>query len=113
MSKSKAPTAFEEVYAIVGRIPRGRVMTYGQIACMLKRSLSARAVGWALHQCPAGLPWHRVVNASGACSTDKLEDHPPGLQRAMLEAEGIEFRADETLDLQEYRWWPEDTNEPE
>jgi methylated-DNA-protein-cysteine methyltransferase-like protein len=81
-------------------------MNYGQIAGLLKRPLSARAVGWALHQCPEGLPWHRVVNASGGCSVDKLGDHPPGLQRAMLESEGVEFRADETLDIDRYRWSP-------
>jgi methylated-DNA-protein-cysteine methyltransferase-like protein len=106
MDKPKEESAWVEIYEIVKHIPRGRVMNYGQIAKLLKRSLSARAVGWALHQCPDGLPWHRVVNASGGCSTDRLGDHPPGLQRAMLEAEGIRFRPDATLDLQHYRWAP-------
>ncbi|MFQ5792093.1 MAG: MGMT family protein [Acidobacteriota bacterium] len=99
-------SAWNEIYHIVRRIPRGRVMNYGQIAGLLEQPLSPRAVGWALHQCPADLPWHRVVNASGGCSTDTLASHPPGLQRALLEAEGVEFRADATLDLARYRWWP-------
>lgn len=81
-------------------------MSYGQIAELVDRPLSARAVGWAMHQCPASVPWHRVVNAAGGCSTDKLGTGPPGLQRALLEAEGVRFRANGTLDLARYRWRP-------
>jgi methylated-DNA-protein-cysteine methyltransferase-like protein len=103
---ARKTNAWKEVYTIVRRIPRGRVMNYGQIAQLLNRPLSARAVGWAMRQCPDGLPWHRVVNASGGCSTDHLPDHPPGLQRALLEAEGVRFRRDNTLDLSRYRWSP-------
>jgi methylated-DNA-protein-cysteine methyltransferase-like protein len=80
-------------------------MTYGQIAGELSSALSPRAVGWILHRCPEDVPWQRVVNASGGCSTDHLPDFPKGLQRAMLEAEGIEFREDGTLDLDRYRWY--------
>ena len=79
-------------------------MTYGQIATLLGNRLSPRAVGWMLHRCPDDVPWHRVVNASGACSTDRLPDFPKGLQRAMLEGEGVEFRDNATLDLERYRW---------
>lgn len=81
-------------------------MTYGQIANLLENRLSPRAVGWALHGCPPGLPWQRVVNASGGCSTDRLPHIPEGLQRAMLEAEGVEFRPGGTLNLERYRWTP-------
>jgi methylated-DNA-protein-cysteine methyltransferase-like protein len=88
------------------RIPRGRVMTYGQIATLIENRLSARAVGWAMHGCPDGVPWQRVVNASGGCSTDRIPDIPEGLQRAMLEQEGVEFRDNGTLDLKRYRWTP-------
>ncbi len=101
-------SAWREVYDIVRRIPRGRVMNYGQIAGLLKRPMSARAVGWALHQCPEGLPWHRVVSASGGCSTDNLATSTPGLQQALLEAEGIEFRANGTLDIEQYRFRPQE-----
>lgn len=101
MSKS----AWDPVYEIVKRIPRGKVMNYGQISELLERRLSAQAVGWALHSCPLGLPWHRVVNASGRCFTDGTGAHPPGLQRALLEAEGIEFGRDGALDLERYRYW--------
>jgi len=98
--------AFAEVYRIVRRIPCGRVMTYGQIATQLENSLSPRAVGWAMHGCAEGVPWQRVVNASGGCSTDRLPDGPPGLQRALLEAEGVQFRDNGTLDLEIYRFTP-------
>lgn len=81
-------------------------MTYGQIATLIENRLSPRAVGWALHGCPQDVPWQRVVNASGGCSTERLPDIPPGLQQAMLEAEGVEFSAAGTLDLSRYRWVP-------
>ena len=98
--------AYEQVYELARRIPKGRVMTYGQIAALIGQRLSARAVGWAMHGCPANVPWQRVVNASGGCSTDRLPDIPEGLQRAMLEDEGIEFRKNGTLELGRYRWTP-------
>ena len=100
------PSAWKAVYALVRQIPRGRVMTYGQVATCLENRLSPRAVGWALHGCPEDVPWQRVVNASGGCSTDRLPDIPPGLQRAMLEAEGVRFRENGTLPLDTYRWDP-------
>ena len=97
-------SARESVFTLVRRIPSGRVMTYGQVASSLASRLSPRAVGWMLHRCPDDVPWQRVVNASGACSTDRLPDFPQGLQRAMLEDEGVEFRNNGTLDLERYRW---------
>ena len=81
-------------------------MTYGQISTMLESRLSPAAVGWAMSVGPEDVPWQRVVNASGGCSTDRRGDMPPGLQRALLENEGIEFRDDDTLDLERYRWDP-------
>jgi len=98
---------FEQVYELVRRIPEGRVMTYGQIATLLGHRLSPRAVGWALHGCPPDVPWQRVVNARGACSTDRLPDMPPGAQRALLEREGVRFDASGRLDLGRYRFDPE------
>jgi len=77
-------------------------MTYGQIAALLEHGLSPRAVGWAMHGCPEGVPWQRVVNASGGCSTERMPDVPPGLQRALLVQEGVVFRQNGTLDLEFY-----------
>jgi methylated-DNA-protein-cysteine methyltransferase-like protein len=81
-------------------------MTYGQLSVLLGSRISPVAVGWALHGCPEDVPWHRVVNASGGFSTDRLPDVPPGLQRALLEAEGVEVRLTGTIDLSRYRWIP-------
>ncbi len=101
----KHDSAWERVWELVRGIPRGKVMTYGQIAILLE-PLSARAVGWAMNNCPGDVPWHRVVNARGGCSTDKRPDIPPGLQRALLEKEEVVFRDDDTLDLDRYRHLP-------
>jgi methylated-DNA-protein-cysteine methyltransferase-like protein len=98
--------AFAEVHALVRAIPRGRVMTYGQIARLLLHRLSPAAVGWAMHRCPPDVPWQRVVNASGGCSTDRLGEFPPGWQRALLEREGVRFDRDGALDLERYRHRP-------
>lgn len=100
--------AFAAVHEIVRRIPAGRVMTYGQISILLGGRLSPVGVGWAMHGCPEDVPWHRVVNASGGCSTDRLGDMPVGLQQALLRAEGVEFTPGGTLDLARYRWSGED-----
>ena len=100
---------FAAVHALVRRIPRGRVMTYGQISTWLDSRLSPAAVGWAMSASPEDVPWQRVVNASGGCSTARRPDMPPGLQQALLEQEGVAFRADDTLDLERYRWTPPPT----
>jgi len=99
-------SAWDAVHKLVRRIPRGRVMTYGQIATLIENRLSARAVGWAMHGCPEGVPWQRVINAAGRCSTDRIPDIPEGLQRAMLESEGVSFRENGSVDLTRYRWVP-------
>jgi methylated-DNA-protein-cysteine methyltransferase-like protein len=99
-------SAWDAVYGIVRRIPSGQVMTYGQISTILGGLLSPRAVGWAMYGSPDDVPWQRVVNAAGACSTDRRGDMPPGLQRALLEGEGVKFRRNGTLDLARYRYDP-------
>ncbi len=104
--KPAGPSAFERVWAVVQRIPRGRVATYGQISQMIERRLTPIAIGWALRAVPEGatdFPWYRVVNASGGISTDR--EHP-GLQRALLEAEGVRFDARGCVDLERVGWRP-------
>lgn len=96
-----ATSAWDEVYEIVRLIPPGRVMNYGQIAVLCSRPLTPRAVGWAMHDCPSNIPWHRVVNAAGGCSADGDQ---PGRQRALLEAEGVEFARGGNLDMNRYRF---------
>lgn len=85
---------FARVYAAVRAIPRGRVLTYGQVARLVGVSRGARAVGWALRALPAGsearVPWHRVVGAGGRISP--RAGLGPLLQRRRLRSEGVRFR---------------------
>ena len=101
-----APSVRDEVLAIVRAVPHGKVVTYGWISQAMKARISPLAVGWMLHRCPDDVPWQRVVNASGRCSTDRVGDMPQGLQRAMLEGEGVEFRDDGSIDLGLWMWEP-------
>lgn len=91
-----------QVHAIVRTVPPGRVTTYGQIAHCLGHRISPLAVGWALHAAPPDVPWHRVVNARGGCSTD---DRDGGMrQRRLLEAEGVVFDRTGRVDLTRFGW---------
>ena len=103
-AKPQAIGPFERVWKIVKRIPRGRVATYGQLAEMIGHRLSPVGIGWAMRAAPEeSIPWHRVVNSRGGISTDR--EHP-GLQRAMLEAEGVAFDTGGHLDLARVAWRP-------
>jgi methylated-DNA-protein-cysteine methyltransferase related protein len=90
------------VYALVRRVPRGRVVTYGQIAARLGYPRAARAVGQAMRDCPPSLPWHRVVNARGGIS---LRGNVGSMltQRILIEQEGVRVRRGR-LALDRYRW---------
>ena len=95
---------FERVWRLVARIPRGRVATYGQLSRMIDRRLTPIGVGWAIRAAAEGaIPWHRVVNARGEISTDREHE---GLQRAILESEGVRFGRDGTIDLERHGWQP-------
>ena len=99
----------EKIYRLVLRIPRGRVMTYGQIARLLEDRYSPRLVGWAMHATPRderNIPWHRVINSRGSVSTGRVILHEPELQRLMLEAEGVLFDDRGHCDLGVYQWSP-------
>jgi methylated-DNA-protein-cysteine methyltransferase related protein len=93
---------YQRIYAVVRRIPRGRVATYGQVADLAGIEGHARQVGYALHNAPPGLPWHRVINARGSISARASSDWGE-LQRHLLEAEGVEFDLEERVDLKKYR----------
>lgn len=97
-------SAWDEVYEIVRLIPPGWVMNYGQVAALCRRPLTPRAVGWAMHDCPSDVPWHRVVNAAGGCSTDRVAGNQTGRQQGRLQAEGIDFSAVGRLDMNRYRF---------
>ncbi len=95
------------VYEIVREIPVGRVMTYGQIAEMLGEGYTPRTVGYVMHAAETEkIPWQRVINSQGACSTGKMT-MPVNLQQKILEDEGIEFSERGRCDLKIYLWSPE------
>lgn len=96
---------YEAVYRVVRRIPRGRLVTYGQIATLLGAPRAARAVGYAMRACPEGLPWQRVINSKGQISA-RSEVERPIVQRLLLESEGVRFDASDTCDLDRLRWHP-------
>ena len=107
---SKQPNrsqTYKRIYAVVKRIPKGRVATYGQIAALAGSPKNARQVGYALHALPDeyDIPWHRVINAQGAVS---LRKHPgyDRLQHDLLRREGVEFTSAGVVDLRRYQWEP-------
>jgi methylated-DNA-protein-cysteine methyltransferase related protein len=92
----------KRIYALVRRVPRGRVVTYGQVAALVGSPRAARVVGQAMRICPSGVPWHRVVNGQGAIS--RRGDGSGALsQRLLLEGEGVRF-ARGRIDLRRYAW---------
>jgi methylated-DNA-protein-cysteine methyltransferase related protein len=97
-----------EVYALVGRVPPGRVITYGTIARLLGDPRKAREVGWAMAATPHAnppIPAHRVIKAHGELSGSAGFGGYEG-QRARLEAEGVVFEPDGRIDLDRYLWLP-------
>ena len=105
------PDAFDAaVYRVVCAVPRGRVMTYGQVAKRVGRprgvaartyaGVAARWVGASMARSPGFVPWQRVINSQGRISA--RAGHGADEQRRLLEAEGVEFDARGRVDLERY-----------
>jgi methylated-DNA-protein-cysteine methyltransferase-like protein len=96
------------IYAVVARIPRGRVATYGQVALYAGLPGRARQVGRALRCLPEGarIPWHRVINARGEVSPRGGLGLEEGFQRHLLEREAVRFDARGRIDLDRFGWEP-------
>jgi len=101
------PKLYDLIYNTVRQIPYGKVASYGQIARIVGRC-SAQMIGFALaalgnSSTVSDVPWQRVINAQG-----KVSPHGfglgSGLQRNLLEEEGIEFHPDGTIDFEKYGW---------
>jgi methylated-DNA-protein-cysteine methyltransferase-like protein len=97
---------YDRIYAMVRRIPYGRVTTYGRIA-ELVGGCTARIVGYAMAALKRGtapdVPWQRVINAKG-----KISVHGDGvgnaMQRSILEDEGVQFNENDRIDFDRYGW---------
>ncbi len=108
MESSSDPSFFERVWAVVARIPPGRVATYGDIAGHLGRRGAARTVGWALNEAVgSGLPCHRVVNRNGEL-TGRRHFETPHVMEERLRSEGVEFVDEHRVALDKHRWTPSD-----
>jgi methylated-DNA-protein-cysteine methyltransferase-like protein len=110
MAHREADGTYARIYAVVRRIPRGRVATYGQVAELAGLPGRARQVGYALHALgPAGVvPWQRVINARGQVSLRSVPGSHWG-QRRLLEQEGVPFDASGRVDLETHGWRPRST----
>lgn len=100
-----AESTFDRIYAVVKRIPRGKVATYGQVAMLAGNPRWARAVGYALHANPEPgvIPCHRVLNRFGKTAPAFAfggEDR----QVELLREEGVEVSVDGFVDLDKYLW---------
>lgn len=98
-------TVFERIYAVVRQIPAGKIATYGMVAQLAGNPKWARVVGYALHSNPEPgvIPCHRVVNRFGGLAP-AFAFGGEQRQRALLEAEGVLFHEDGTVDLETCLW---------
>lgn len=101
---------YRKFYAMVRKVPRGRVATYGQIAKLCGMPRHARHVGYALSAIPADmkLPWQRIINSQGRISL-RLRHWDSGsddLQRILLEAEDVTFDSTGKVNLKKFQWQP-------
>ena len=96
---------YEAVYRVVRKIPKGRVMTYGQIATILGAPRAARAVGYAMRASPGQIPWQRVINIKCQISARSQVERPI-IQKILLESEGVLFDNTGACDLERLRWEP-------
>ena len=95
--------SWKPVYELVKKIPRGRIMTYGQVAKTLRLPGGARTAGRAMAACPngSGVPWHRVVGAGGRLL---IREPYASLQRKLLETEGVEVAVKQIQKFHSYEW---------
>ena len=105
------PQAYhQQVWQIVRQVPRGRVVTYGQVARMIPpppgveiesyAAFAPRWVGGAMAACPDDVPWQRVINSKGEISVRSGAER----QRVLLEQEGVEFDTKGRIDMKKFGW---------
>ncbi len=93
---------FARIYAIVRRVPRGRVTTYGDVARLAGLRNGARTIGWALASLPGidAAPWWRVIRRDGTIAPRPFAAE----QRRRLQREGIRLGPAGAVDLRRYGW---------
>ena len=99
----------QRVYDIVAQIPKGKVMTYGQIAAYCGAAWAAWEVGQIAHTGPSGLPWHRVINKQGGLAAG-WPNGGKAVHAAFLKAEGVKVSAEFTVDVAQLLWDPTQTS---
>lgn len=106
MSAPSADARRERFYAVIRKIPRGRVATYGQVARLAGLPRHARHVGHALFGLSDGsdVPWQRVLNSKGELSLAGPAPHLAAQQRALLEREGVRFEPSGRVSLKRFGW---------
>jgi methylated-DNA-protein-cysteine methyltransferase-like protein len=105
-SMQKADEQFKnKVYSLVAVIPKGRVMSYGQIAALCGQPYAARSVGGIAHFGDPDLPWQRVVMKDGSLAPG----YPGGTagHADALRAEGVEVSDEFRVDMERHLWRPE------
>jgi methylated-DNA-protein-cysteine methyltransferase-like protein len=103
---SQSPSLTQRIKAVIKKIPRGKVATYGQIATCAGNPRAARLVIWVLNSSSQKdkLPWHRVVNSKGKISLKP--GHGYEIQKELLQKEGVEFDEKDTIDFYRFLWTP-------
>ena len=99
----------QNVLGLVKNIPRGRVMTYGQIAALCDSLRTARIVGGIAHHGDPSLPWQRVVNKRGGLASGYMAGGLGG-HKAALEADGVDVSEDYYINIEKLIWWPGEHN---
>ena len=97
------------IYDVVARIPKGRLMTYGEVAAAAGAAWAAWEVGQIAHTGPSDLPWQRVVNKSGGLA----RGYPGGFDghKKDLEKDAVEVDEDYRADIEQLRWLPPHKNQ--
>ncbi|MDQ3018412.1 MAG: MGMT family protein [bacterium] len=97
----------ENVISAVSAIPRGKVVSYGQVAAACGSARAARQVGWVLHGLDGinKVPWWRVINNQGYISIKGNFYSTPLLQKKILEKEKVKVTEDFQIDIEKYRYY--------
>lgn len=97
----------DRVESLVAQIPKGRLMTYGQLAALAGSPVAARVVGGIAHFGDPNLPWQRVVNKTGGLAAG----YPGGREShgLTLMTEGLVIQGGKA-DINKLIWWPESSS---